>query len=94
MRVREREFAVIAALVFILLMNYVERTIAPAYWLKSLVKVSVILLILISYSAVCIFRRKSTTCTDFQHQLHGVLAPRSRTSAPPYDSTDMFHSLL
>ena len=52
MRVREREFAVIAALVFIILMNYVERTIAPAYWLKSLVKVSVILVILISYSAV------------------------------------------
>ena len=50
MKLRERGFAVIAAMVFIVLMNFVERTVAPAYWLKSLVKASVILLILISYS--------------------------------------------
>lgn len=52
MKLREREFAVIAALVFIVIMNIMERTVAPAYWVKSLVKVSVILLILFSYSAI------------------------------------------
>ena len=51
MKIEKRAFATLAALVFVALMGFVERTLAPAYWLKSLLKASAILLILGTYAS-------------------------------------------
>ena len=51
MKIGKKVFATLAALVFVALMGFVEQALAPAYWLKSLLKASAILLILGTYAS-------------------------------------------